>query len=56
MSKQVSTLLVLTVFAFLFVEGIRLATGQGWSWIWAVGFACAVIAQVFALIHEHRSD
>ena len=52
MSKQITKLLVLTLVAFALVEGVWVVTGQGWSWIWAIGFGLVLCLQAIALAEE----
>jgi RHS repeat-associated protein len=40
LASTFATLLTLTMLACAVLEGTRLITGQGRSWIWAVGFVC----------------
>lgn len=61
MSRQSATLLALTLGAFALVEGIRLGTGQGWSWVWLLGAATDVwvavvwgVAVIFVLLAWFR--
>jgi len=56
MSRQLITLLVLTLGALVLVEGIRLVTGQGWSWLWVIGFGVVILIQLVALASEQRSN
>lgn len=53
--RRIITLLVVTMLAFCLIEGIRLAAGQGWSWIWAAAFACVLFMQLLAYRSEKRS-
>lgn len=56
MSRQFVILLAITLVAFALVEGTRLATGQEWSWVWAIGFGFVIIIQLVAFVSEQRAD
>lgn len=56
MSKhKLVTLIALTTAVFLLLEGFRLLTNQGWSWIYAAAYGFALIFQLFALFDTQRS-
>lgn len=49
MQKQLITLIGLTVCAFVVVQGMRVLSGEGWSWITTAGFGIAAAFQLYAL-------
>lgn len=49
MQRKLITLICLTLGVFLVLQGMRLLSDEGWSWIASAGYGTALAFQVFAL-------
>jgi hypothetical protein len=47
--KKLALLIVLTILAFAVMQGMRLASGDGWSWVTTAACGVALAFQVVAL-------
>jgi hypothetical protein len=48
--RKLLTLILLTSVAFAVIQGMRLATGEEWSWITTIAYGIALAFQVAALL------
>lgn len=54
--NKLVVLVLLTSVAFMLVQGLRLLTDEGWSWIATACYGVALAFQVFALWQIPRAE
>jgi len=55
-NRTMLLLVAATVVAFALIQAIRLLLGEGWSWIYTVGYGVALIALLIAARKSRNSN